>query len=504
MKTLHTQSILRPAVLTEKLFRLERQGRYAEALAEAKYIWNEIDKPFVPEDLSETEAAEMFLRLGALIGFHGHNEQLPDSQITSKDFLSKARQSFIKLNDIGKIAECENYLALAFWRAGEFNEVKIWAEEAFSHHLPNSHQAKLHTYIIKSLLNLSIGNYQENINLAEKIEKDLSLYGDAFLNGSFCTNLGISFNELGNRTKSLHYLELARYYHQKSRHKIYLGTVENNLAQLYKLEKRFQQAHLASDNATKIFKQIKDRTREGFSLDTKADIFIHELKFEDALQTIEKALKIIAKTENKGYLVETMQTKVKALVHLDEISAATKCLFEAVEIAKVHIGEEAANNLIKEFEITLRKTNSVGTTREETKEQIEEIKQNTETETREINLGEELEFVLPPQLSHYDDIQVVQIQNTHLETVGLKQDSLAVVVKETVKRGDLAAISEKETEAIICGFYDCDFGIICLEGIESEPQLFDESEVEILGKIVGVCDVSSISGSRLFIQPLNL
>lgn len=507
MKTLHTQSILRPAVLIDKLFRLERQGRYAEALAEAKQVWNDIDTPPNLGEFSEIEAAEIFLRLGVLIGFHGHNNQIPNAQIKSKDFISKARQIFIELNEVGKIAECENYLALAFWRTGELNEVKIWMEEAFSHNLINSHPAKLYTHIVQSLINISSGKYEENIILIEKVEKDFNLYGDAFLNGSLCTNLGISFNELGNRKKSLHYLELARYYHQRSRHKIYLGTVENNLAQLYKLEERFQQAHLASDNATKIFKQIKDRTREGFSLDTKAQIFIHEQKFDEALHVIEKALKILAKTENKGYFVETMLTKVKALVNLDEISAATMCLFEAVEIAKVHIGEETANNLIKEFENTLREKMAVKPNRVENAKKIEERVEKAENpvpvETQETDSEIALEFVLPPQLSHYDDIQVVQIQNRHLEAVGLKQDSLAIVVNEAVNRGDLAAISERETEAVMCGFYDCDFGIVCLEGIESEPQLFDENEIEILGKIVGVCDALPTNGNKLFVQPLK-
>ncbi|MCD9186566.1 MAG: hypothetical protein LUM44_09035 [Pyrinomonadaceae bacterium] len=327
------------------------------------------------------------------------------------------------------------------------------------------------------------------------------------MNGSFYTNVAAAYEKVGNHQKTLHNLEVARYYHQKSKHKIYLGVVENNLAQLYKLEERFQQAHLASDNATKIFKQIKDRTREGFSLDTKAQIFIHEQKFEEALQVIEKALKILAKTENKGYFVETMLTKVKALVHLDEISAATMCLFEAVEIAKVHIGEETANNLIKEFENTLREKMAVKPNREENVEKIEERAETAGkdeiVETEETDSGIALEFVLPPQLSHYDDIQVVQIQNRHLEAVGLKQDSLAIVVRETVNRGDLAAISERETEAVMCGFYDCDFGIVCLEGIESEPQLFDENEIEILGKIVGVCDALPTNGNKLFVQPLK-
>ncbi|HQU81524.1 MAG TPA: hypothetical protein PKY59_00270 [Pyrinomonadaceae bacterium] len=500
MKTLHTQIIALPAVLIEKLFKLERQGRYAEALSYAKQLWNHIDTPPAVNDFPDEEKAEMLLRLGALIGFHGHNDQTPNAQINSKNLLTQARELFIDLNNHEKIAECDNYLALAFWRAGEFDDVKIWLDDSFSFNLPESNPVKLYTYIIQSLMNLSLQKYKENINLAEKIEKTLNLYGDAFLNGSFATNVAVAYEKLGNHQKNLQYLELARYYHQKSRHKIHLGIVENNLAQLYKLEKRFQQAHLSVDNAMKVFNQIKDRTREGFSIDTKAGIYLHELKFNDALKTVEKALKILSKTENKGYLVETMLTKVKALVNLDDISAATKCLFEAVEIAKIHSGEDTADNLIREFETALREKDSVKA------DQVQEIRetQEFEVETKETNSENELEFVLPSQLSHYNDIQVVKIQNTHLESVGLKQNSLAIVVKESIKSGELAVVSEKETKSVFCGFYECEFGIVCLESGESEPQLFDESEIEILGKIVGVCEMPTASGNKLFVQPLNL
>lgn len=496
MKTLHTQNFALPAVLIEKLFKLERQGRYADALSCVKQIWNHIDTQPDVSGFSEKEQAEILLRLGALIGFHGHNNQIQNAQIKSKDFLTKARQIFGDLNAVEKIAECENYLALAFWRSGEYNEAKIWLEESFSHKLPDSDPVKLYAYIIQSLMNLSLQNYLENIKLAEKIEKTINLYGDAFLNGSLATNVAVAYEKLGNHRKNQQYLELARYYHQKSRHKIYLGTVENNLAQLYKLEKRFQQAHLSVDNAAKAFNQIKDRTREGFSLDTKAEIYLHESKFKEALQTIEKALKILSKTENKGYLVETMLTKVKALIYLDEISAATKCLFEAVEIAKIHSGEDTADNLIKEFETALRGKDFAKN------EQMQETRE-TAFEATQTNSENELEFVLPLPLAHYDNIEVVKIQNTHLESVGLKQGSLAIVVKEAVKNGDLAAVSEKKTESVFCGFYDCDFGIVCLEIVDGEPQLFDESEVEILGKIVGVCEMPTNSGNKLFVQPLK-
>lgn len=500
MKTLHTQSFTSSVKLAEKLFKLERQGRFSDALAVAKEFWSDIDASPTLDGFTDYAAAEMLLRLGAIIGFYGHNKQIPNAHIRSKDLLTAARQNFLELSDVKKIAECENYLALAYWRTGEFNEAELWVEESFSHFLPNASPIKLYTNLIKSLITMSIGNYEKNFNHLKPLEEDFNLYGDAFLNGNFYSNLGLSCNELGKYDLALHYFELARYYNERSRHKVYLGTVENNLAQLYKLEKRFQQAHLACDNATKIFKQIKDRTREGFSLDTKAQIYLHEAKFDDALRAIEKGLKILAKTENKGYLVETMMTKVKTLVYLDDVSAATKCLFEAVEIAKIHIDEQTANSLIQDFEKTLREKILAENARN-----IGESKTDSAFDDNGGEPQSELEFVLPPEIAHYDNIEVVRIQNSHFESVGLKQNSLAIVVKETLKRGDFAVLSEKGTDAVICGIYDAAYGIICLEGAGSEPLLFDENEVEILGKIVGVCETTPTNtDGKFFIQPLSL
>ncbi|MGI8882884.1 MAG: hypothetical protein ACR2IA_01400, partial [Pyrinomonadaceae bacterium] len=117
---------------------------------------------------------------------------------------------------------------------------------------------------------------------------------------------------------------------------------------------------------------------------------------------------------------------------------------------------------------------------------------------------ENLQLVLPSTISHYKEIQGVWIKNSHLENAGLKKDSLAIVAQSEIKRGDLAAISEIETGAVICGFYDCDFGIVCLEGTNGDPQLFDEKSIKILGKIVGVCDSGKTADGKMIVQPINL
>ncbi len=86
----------------------------------------------------------------------------------------------------------------------------------------------------------------------------------------------------------------------------------------------------------------------------------------------------------------------------------------------------------------------------------------------------------------------------------MKKGILAVVAGEQVKRGDLAAVCEIETDSVICGFYDSEFGIICLESVGGEPQLFDEEKIRILGKIVGVCSSETSTDGKMIVEPINV
>ena len=202
---------------------------------------------------------------------------------------------------------------------------------------------------------------------------------------------------------------------------------------------------------------------------------------------VEAALAIMENCENRALLVETFWTKTKILIYLNNVSAATQSLFEAVQIANVHISEEAGKNLMKDFEIELFKKNSPKT---------EDIftEENRDDET--------FELILPPSLAHYSDIQGVRINNSYLEKYDLPKGSLAIAVKEKLKRGDLAAIVEIATDSVICGFYDADFGIVCLENGMGEPTLFDENDIKILGKIIGVCSEEKTSDGKLPVKPL--
>jgi len=98
----------------------------------------------------------------------------------------------------------------------------------------------------------------------------------------------------------------------------------------------------------------------------------------------------------------------------------------------------------------------------------------------------------------------VWINNSDLEPFGLSRGSLAIVVSAGVKRGDLIALIELDSDLVSCGFYDADFGIICLEAGGSEPQLFNQADVKILGRIVGVCDAKETIEGAMEVSPLNI
>ncbi len=464
---------LKPKVLIQEIFQLERCGRYDVAIQKLSSIWE--DKSFAPniEGFNNYEAAEILLRCGSIFGFLGHNKQIPNSQERSKDLISEAHQMFLEIYDVEKIAECENHLALGYWRKGELVEAEVWLECALSHSIPNSCDARLYSHVIKSMLSNGNKKHAETIENFRAVENDFIKYADYYLNGVISSNVGIAYRNLGDTSNALKYLELSRDCYQKAKHKIYSGTTENNLSLFYKSINAFPKAHKAIDNATNIFREINDKTRYGYSFDTKALIYLDEGKYDQAIKTVDEGIKILRKSENNVYLVETLSTKIKILIKLNKIAEASTCLSEAIGIANVSISGEKATKLAELFEQTLIETKAPVVTRLYSEKEF---------------IDDDIELVLPSEISHFEEIEGVWIKNKHLEKVGLKQGSLAIIVKEEVKRGDLVAVLERESEDVICGFYDIDFGIICLEALDRKPQLFDEDEIQILGKIVGVAN----------------
>lgn len=476
MKSYNAHPTTDTRVLLKKLFKLERRGRYAEALDLIR------EDEAINANRFGIESAEFALRYGSLIGFNGHEQQIDGSQQLSKDLLMRSRDEFVVLGDPEKIAECENYIALTYWRTGEFREANVWLDEAAAHELPLASNSRLQNFHIRSLILLSCLKHEENISFCRSIESDVRTYGDAFLIGGISTNLAISLKDTDHKAQALDHFIVGRRFLEQAKHRTYLGTVENNLALLYKDLGSFALAHDSVDSAIKIYKRIKDKTREGSSLETKAQVSLAERQPKHALEYADRSVAVLRKSENAAYLAESLMTRAKILIELQNFQDAVLSMMEAVDITRERAGEDAARSLIDDFQSAY------------------ERQRRQPVEAAAVATGD-LELIVPTSLSAYTNFRGVWIANPYFEDRGLARGSLAIVVDEAIRPGDLVAATDRRTDEVLCGVYDSDFGMICLETEPGQPQLFDEKDISVVGRIVGVCR-DARAGGKMQVEPL--
>lgn len=488
MRLRPTLSSANVEALIETLWRLERSGRFEEGLVSLSEDWRA--DGILPETsgIPEPHAARLQLRFAALLGYQGHIARLKSSQLRARDILTACLASFEGRGEAESAAECENHIALTYWRTGEFQEADVWLEAAAHRDLAENSLTRLSTIKVKMIVNIGKQQFEENVELFSKNEIAIRKHGDEMLNGSCHLNVGIAFMELGQKNEALRCIELAKFFYESGSINVYLGAVENELAHVYLSLGKFAQAHSAVDRGIKLFRKFGDETREGFLYDTKASISLEEGDLGSALMSAERAICVLRETENTGFLAESYLTEAKVLLNMGRFTSAVSALFEGVQLAKTNSGEAFASKLIEQFERELR-----------------ELRHDTPRKDRAsygLETGE-LTLVLPPEIDDGKKIKGIWINNDHLESAGLKRGCLAVAVNEHVERGDLAAVIEVKSGEVSCGFYDTDFGMVCLEGCDREPMLFGQEEVELLGKIVGLCDGNTDDRGRMIVTLLR-
>ena len=141
----------------------------------------------------------------------------------------------------------------------------------------------------------------------------------------------------------------ARYFFFEAGHHQYCGALENNIANLYLAEKQYKEAHNFAQKAENSFKLVGDFSRQGFSLDTRATIFLEEENFEKACEFSDKAIKLLKNGESLYFLAEAYLTKTKSLVKLNRHTEAKEFSEKAKEIVS-KIDGQIEKNIVEEID----------------------------------------------------------------------------------------------------------------------------------------------------------
>ena len=473
MSTRLTPTQARASATVASAWAMERKGEYEVGLLCFSDGW--ADPDYLPEtgDLDDERVAELYLRFASLLGYQGHLRKIKDSQVRARDILTFALKTFDEAGHEEKAAECENHIALTYSRTGEYLEARTWLTAAMARHIESSSINRLASLTYETLICLGEMSYEPVLEIFRRSRRDINEWADDFIASAFYLNAGVAFGETGQLDEAITCFEVAQARAERSSIRPALASTQNELAHVFMTQGRFEKAHSAVDRGIEIYRAIRDESREGMLLDTKASIFLQQGDFVAGLKTIERAISVLKDGENKAFLAEAYATEAKLLVWLDDFSGGVTALFEAVQLAQTYSGRAFAKTLISQFETSLKKKNAGDTPGTNKANGLEEG---------------ELALVLPSALASHERYQPIRVNNNHLQCVGVSAGSLVIAVPAAIGRGDLVAVRENESGEVSCGFYDLDFGVLCLETCDSEPRLFDQDAVTVIGKIVGIAD----------------
>lgn len=454
-----------------------QMGNYEGALEMLKEFWDPESKMIVGIDGLTTaenkccDLSELGLRIGETISYLGQSSKINEPQNVARDLLFIARERFIDMGMIPKVVEAENRICATYLRTGELEEARIWCEEAIRRSIEELHDEHMYSLVLQGALLLTTPKSEWADRLFSNTEKSISSCSNCFLRGCFATNFGLYLNLSGRYLEAIDQFQHARTCYLESGHKRFLGHIENNLAQVSLACGEFEEAHLAVNRGIAVFEEVKDSNCLGSALDTKSSIFLAERNFEEALLCAESAIDYLRSSENPLLLADALLSKSKIFLHKNDLIKAEALLDESIEIAMHASGDEYAIKLVSDFEDAKKR---------------KEIADGTRVASRTTLIDDEIELSLPGSLSHYDSYEVIRIRNNHLNKIGIPKGTLAVVVVDTIKRGDLVAMIETRTKGIICGFYDYFAGIMSIAGADAEALLYRTEEARVIGKIVGV------------------
>jgi tetratricopeptide (TPR) repeat protein len=335
--------------VTQNAKQYESIGRYKEAIKILSRYWKNTNERPNTLGLNTADHAEILLRCGSLAGYIGSCQQKKDNQTLAQTLITEASSLFTLLGDSEKLAECETYLASTYQRMGQLDIARIWINSAFKFDLDKKSETRLYMYIVEGLILIEEGKYTELVNKCKVLEPLFRTSSFDVLKGDFNNNYACGLMKLGKDEEAMKLFNLAKYFYKETKHYLYLALLENNLAVFFQKQGYYAEAHRQAKSARENFKNLGDRTREGYSIDTQAQIYLAQGKYEEALKCANEAISILANGENYCYLANSMQTKSHVQLYLKNHVEASETMIASVNIASIHISKNQAKKFIEEF-----------------------------------------------------------------------------------------------------------------------------------------------------------
>ena len=321
--------------------KLKERGEYDGPLAVMLPLWKGIGHRPNTKGFSDAVAAEVFLTAGILTRWIGNRNEIKEADDYARDLITESITLYEAIGDSRKVAEARSELGFCYWRVGAHDEARILFNEALKR-LTLGGNARANAIIGLSFVAWSESRYNEALKI---LIDNAPLFGKITsytLRGTYHNQIGIVLEEIGAASKrrrrdyfqrAINEYNTADVHYRKAKNVVFRALVKNNIANVWRELRRFEEAHRYLEQARRLFKRVKDRVRTAQVDDTRAQVFIAEGNYAQAELIARTAARSFERSGRQCYLAETLTNQAIALARMRKPARAQFIFQQAIEIA---------------------------------------------------------------------------------------------------------------------------------------------------------------------------
>lgn len=336
----------------------EDSGEYANAAQTMGEWWQGVGvRPNVSK-LAPAQKGAILSRVGALTGWLGSAQQVPNSQDKAKNLISEAADIFHSLKDSSSWAETRSDLAVCYWREGAFDNARAVLNEVLGNNAELTPELEAKILLRSVNVDISTSQYVRAMDLIHKAFSLLKKSSNSLLLGKLYFHQALIFHLQGEDENRPDLLKLslegysrASAYYKKAKHDRYVANAENNTGNVYRLLGQFSNAHAHFDTSVKMHGKLKDKGAAAQVYDNKARTFIAQGKLSDAELAALTSVNLIREGGENAWLAESLTTLGVVLSRGGNFAEASNAFAEAKETAlKVGDKESAGIAVLTQVE----------------------------------------------------------------------------------------------------------------------------------------------------------
>jgi tetratricopeptide (TPR) repeat protein len=323
----------------EVALKFKDKGDYGGALKIMRPLWKSIGERPKIESLHPSVSAEVLLCVGILTCWIGDKYQLVEAQESAKNFITESITYYESAGDIKKVAAARSELAYCYWWKGQLDESRIMFIEALEK-LTAEGSTRARALLGLAVVEWTASRYNEALRILTANASLFKKINNHAIRASYHNQLAMVLRNLSESEKRKDYLQQAisdyqeADFHLKLAHNTdFRADLKNNIGFLLLKLSRLKEAHSYLEEARRLASRIRDRVKTAQIDDTRAQVFIAEKKYKEAVAVAKLAVRVLEKSGHQCLLTDALITQGIALARLKQTDHAQYIFQKAIEVA---------------------------------------------------------------------------------------------------------------------------------------------------------------------------